>query len=47
MAKECWCGEHHGKGSVRNGDLKHYTLNQKLYQLRRDGKEPKKRRTTK
>jgi len=36
--KKCWCGKRHGKGGALNGDLKHFALNWKLYQLRhKDG----------
>lgn len=36
----CWCGKKHGKGSHLNGELKHFVLNWKLYQLRaKDGEQ--------
>ena len=39
---KCWCGKTHPRGDVRNGPVKHYTINLKLYQLRvKDGEEEK------
>jgi len=36
----CWCDETHTRGSMHNGEVKHYVANWKLYQIRH--KEPKK-----
>ena len=37
---KCWCGKTHPRGDARNGEVKHWVMNWKLYQLRhRDGKE--------
>jgi len=33
MAK-CWCGKCHAKGDARNGEIKHWVANWKLYELR-------------
>jgi hypothetical protein len=33
MAK-CWCGANHSKGDARNGEVKHWVANWKLYWLR-------------
>jgi hypothetical protein len=41
MAK-CWCGKTHPRGDVRNGEVKHWVINWKLYCLRhRDGEDAK------
>lgn len=38
MAK-CWCGKTHPRGSILNGEVKHFVMNWKLYQFRhKDGK---------
>jgi len=38
--KKCWCGKTHGKGSRLNGELKHFVMSWKLYQIRKDGAFP-------
>jgi len=40
----CWCKETHPRGSVHNGEVRHYVANWKLYQIRRkdgEGEEEK------
>ena len=38
---KCWCGKDHDlvsqRGDTRNGPIKHFVLNWKLYDLRKDG----------
>ncbi len=40
MAK-CWCGKDHDtsaqRGGAQNGPIKHFVINRKLYDLRKDG----------
>lgn len=38
MAK-CWCGKTHPKGDARNGEVKHFVLNWKLYELLKANQE--------
>lgn len=37
----CWCGRDHDtmsqRGDLRNGPVKHWVINWKLYDLRKDG----------
>ena len=32
--RKCWCGEIHPRGSMLNGEVKHFVANWKLYQIR-------------
>lgn len=34
MAKRCWCGKTHPRGCVKNGEVRHWVMNWKLYQFR-------------
>jgi len=36
---KCWCGKPHPRGDARNGEVKHFVLNWKLYELRKDGQK--------
>jgi len=38
MAK-CWCDKTHPRGDARNGPVKHWLMNLKLYQLRQKDAE--------
>jgi len=41
MSKECWCGKTHPRGSIFNGEVRHFVMNWKLYQLRAKDAEEK------
>lgn len=38
MPNKCWCGKMHPRGDSRNGKVKHFVVNWKLYQLKQDEK---------
>ena len=36
---KCWCGNTHPRGDARNGEVGHWVMNWKLYQLRQKDTE--------